>query len=65
MKITVTTVIFIHTKKKFNHCHVNVIHIRITAFCINFSTIACCPYLTCSYICNYSHTFLCFSHYTV
>jgi hypothetical protein len=24
------------------------------AFCIRFSTIACCPYLICSSVCNYS-----------
>jgi hypothetical protein len=43
------------TKKNFNHCHVNVIHMRIIAFCIHFSTIACCLYLTCYSVCNYSH----------
>ena len=42
-------------KKNSNHCHVNVIHMHITAFCIHFSIIACCPYLTCSSVCNYSH----------
>jgi len=26
----------------------------IIAFCIHFSIIACCPYLTCSSVCNYS-----------
>jgi len=34
--------------KKISHCHVNVIHIRIIVFCIQFSIIPCCPYLTCS-----------------
>jgi len=43
------------TKKNSNHCHVNVIHVRIIAFCIHFSIIACCPYLTCSSVCDYSH----------
>ena len=33
---------------------INVIHMCIIAFCIHFSTIACCPYLTCSSVCNYS-----------
>jgi hypothetical protein len=42
-------------KKNFSHCHVNVIHMRIIAFCIHFSIIACCQYLTCSSVCNYSH----------
>ena len=42
-------------KKHFSHCHVNVIHMRIIAFCIHFSIIACCPYLTCSSVCKYSH----------
>jgi len=42
-------------KKNFNHCHVNVIHMCIIAFCINFYIIAFCPYLTCSSVCNYSH----------
>jgi len=42
-------------KKKFNHCHVNVIHMHIIAFCIHFSIIACCPYITCSSVCNYNH----------
>jgi hypothetical protein len=37
-------------KKNFSHCHVNVIHMRIIAFCIHFSIIACCPYLTFSSI---------------
>jgi hypothetical protein len=46
-------------KKKINNCHVNVIYMHIIAFCINFSTIACCPHLTCSSLCNYSHI-LCF-----
>jgi len=41
-------------KKIFNYCHFNVIHMRIIAFCVHFSTIACCPYLTCSSVCNYS-----------
>ena len=36
-------------------CHVNVIHMHIIAFCIHFPIIACCPYLTCSSVCNYSH----------
>ena len=40
-------------KKNFYHCHVNVIHMCIIAFFIHFSTIACCPYLTCSSVCNY------------
>jgi len=31
-------------KKKFIHCHVNDIHMHIIAFCVNFSTIACCLY---------------------
>jgi hypothetical protein len=40
--------------KKFNHCHVNVIHMCIIAF-FYFSTIACCPYLTSFSVCNCSH----------
>jgi hypothetical protein len=47
-----------YKKKNFNHCHVKVIHMYINAFCIHFSIIACCPYLTCSSVCNY--IFLCF-----
>jgi len=47
------------TKKNFNHCHVNVIHMRIIAFCIHFSITTCCPYLTSSSICNYGYI-LCF-----
>jgi hypothetical protein len=27
----------------------------LITFCIHFSIIACCPYLTCSSVCNYSH----------
>jgi len=46
-------------KKYFSHCHVNVIHMCIIAFCIHVSIIACCLYLTCSSVCNYSHI-LCF-----
>jgi hypothetical protein len=42
-------------KKKFSHCHVNVIHMLIIALCIHFSITACYPYLTCSSVCNYSH----------
>ena len=41
-----------------SHCHVNVIHMRIIAFCINFFIIACCPYPTCSSVCNYILRFL-------
>jgi hypothetical protein len=44
-----------YQKINFNHCHVNVIHMHIIAFCIHFSVIACGPYLTCSSVCNYSH----------
>jgi hypothetical protein len=33
--------------------------VRIIAFCIHFSIIVCCLYLTCSSVCNYSHI-LCF-----
>jgi len=42
-------------KNNFSHCHVNVIHMHIIAFCIHFSIITCCLYLTCSSVCNYSH----------
>ena len=51
-------------KKKINICHFNVIHMRIIAVCIYFATI-CLLSVSDLFLCNYSHIFLCFSHYMV
>ena len=58
-------VLSISLTMKINRCHVNVIHMHITAICIHFSTIAFCPCLTGFSVCNDSLIFLCFSCYTV